>query len=188
MESIFTFKVIVTIITLLIYYPCKRLISILIMKFSTQEQRKARRVKTVIRLFNLLLAVVLIIILLTIWGVNPESVMIALTSVFTVIGVAMFAQWSLLSNITAGILLFFSFPFRIGDDIKIQDKDFPVEGKIIDIKAFCTILLSTDKERISYPNSLLLQKGIVIVDKKANRLKNQESQDKGQLAAKDNKA
>lgn len=171
MQSIFTFQVIVTLITLAVYYPCKKLIAILINKFSTKEQRRARRVKTVVRLFNLLLAVVLIIILLTIWGVKPDAVMIALTSVFTVIGVAMFAQWSLLSNITAGILLFFSFPFRIGDDIKIQDKDFPVEGKIVDIKAFCTILLSTDKERISYPNSLLLQKGIVIVDKKAKRLK-----------------
>ena len=171
MQSIFTFQVIVTLITLAVYYPCKKLIAILINKFSTKEQRRARRVKTVVRLFNLLLAVVLIIILLTIWGVKPDAVIIALTSVFTVIGVAMFAQWSLLSNITAGILLFFSFPFRIGDDIKIQDKDFPVEGKIVDIKAFCTILLSTDKERISYPNSLLLQKGIVIVDKKAKRLK-----------------
>jgi hypothetical protein len=28
--------------------------------------------------------------------------------------VYMFAQWSILSNITSGIILFFSFPFKIG--------------------------------------------------------------------------
>ena len=43
-------------------------------------------------------------------------------------GVAMFAQWSILSNITSGIILFFSFPFKIGDLILIHDKDFPIEA------------------------------------------------------------
>lgn len=174
MLSLYTTQIIVTLVAIILYYPFKKFIALLIKKFSTKEQRRDRRVKTVVRLFNLLLAIVLVVVILTIWGVQPDKALVALTSVFTVIGVAMFAQWSLLSNITAGILLFFSFPFRIGDDIKIQDKDFPVEGTIIDIQAFCTILLSSDKERISYPNSLLLQKGIVILDKKINR-KRQEN-------------
>ncbi len=169
MLSLYTTQIIVTLIAVLLFYPFKQFIASLIKRFSTKEQRKDRRVKTVMRLFDFLLAVILIVVILTIWGVEPQSAILALTSVFTVIGVAMFAQWSLLSNITAGVLLFFSFPFRIGDDIRIQDKDFPVEGTIIDIKAFCTILLSTEKERISYPNSLLLQKGIVIIDKKLKR-------------------
>ncbi|MHC5352745.1 mechanosensitive ion channel family protein [Myroides sp. LJL115] len=174
MFSLYTTEIIVTLVAIVLYYPIKKFIAVLIKKFSTKEQRRDRRIKTVVRLFNLLLAIILVVVILTIWGVQPDKALVALTSVFTVIGVAMFAQWSLLSNITAGILLFFSFPFRIGDDIKIQDKDFPVEGTIIDIQAFCTILLSSEKERISYPNSLLLQKGIVILDKKINR-KRQEN-------------
>lgn len=159
-------EVIATVITLVLYIPCRKLIGYIIRSFSTKEQRKDSRVLLIIRLFNTLLSVIFLILILTIWGVQPENFMVTLTSVFTVIGVAMFAQWSLLSNITAGILLFFSFPFRIGDTIRLQDKDFPIEAKIIDIKAFCTILLTTENEKISYPNSLLLQKGIVIVNKK----------------------
>ncbi|WP_025125943.1 mechanosensitive ion channel domain-containing protein [Myroides odoratimimus] len=159
-------EIIATVITLVLYIPCRKLIGYIIRTFSTKEQRKDSRVLLIIRLFNTLLSVIFLILILTIWGVQPENFMVTLTSVFTVIGVAMFAQWSLLSNITAGILLFFSFPFRIGDTIRLQDKDFPIEAKIIDIKAFCTILLTTENEKISYPNSLLLQKGIVIVNKK----------------------
>jgi small-conductance mechanosensitive channel len=80
-----------------------------------------------------------------------------------VVGVAMVAQWSILSNITAGIILFFSFPFRIGDIIKIHDKDFPIIGEIEDIKAFHISLLTKDGEVIIYPNNLVFQKGISIV-------------------------
>lgn len=159
-------EIIATAITLALYVPFRKLIGYIIRSFSTKEQRKDSRVLLIIRLFNTLLSVIFLIVILTIWGVKAENFMLTLTSVFTVIGVAMFAQWSLLSNITAGILLFFSFPFRIGDTIRIQDKDFPIEAKILDIKAFCTILLTADHEKISYPNSLLLQKGIVIIEKK----------------------
>ena len=47
-----------------------------------------------------------------------------------------------------------------------MDKDFPVEAEIEDIKSFYTLLRTTDGEEISYPNNLLLQKGIVIVPTK----------------------
>jgi small-conductance mechanosensitive channel len=85
------------------------------------------------------------------------------SSVFAVVGVASFAQWSILSNISAGIIIFFSYPFKIGDKIKIHDKDFPVEGEIMDVKAFYIILQSSDDELITYPNNLLMQKGISVI-------------------------
>jgi len=93
------------------------------------------------------------------------------TSILTVIGVAFFAQWSILSNITAGIIVFFSSPFRIGDTIKILDKDYPIEAKIVDIKSFYTLLKTAEGEQISLPNNLLLQKGIVIVSEEEYAIK-----------------
>jgi small-conductance mechanosensitive channel len=59
--------------------------------------------------------------------------------------------------------LFFSYPFKIGDRIKIHDKDFPVEGEIEDIKAFYVILKSSEGEMVTYPNNLLMQKGISVL-------------------------
>jgi hypothetical protein len=62
----------------------------------------------------------------------------------------MFATWSILSNITAGVILFFFFPFRIGDTIKIHDKDFPIEAEIDDINAFHVFLITAEGEKITY--------------------------------------
>ncbi|MNL27313.1 Mechanosensitive ion channel [compost metagenome] len=108
---------------------------------------------------NILVTISLIII----WGVNTEDIFFTVSSVTTVIGVAMFAQWSILSNITSGMILFFSFPFKIGDTIKIHDKDFPIEAEIEDISAFHVNLRTKEGERIIFPNNLLLQKGISIM-------------------------
>ncbi|WP_340065975.1 mechanosensitive ion channel domain-containing protein [Ascidiimonas aurantiaca] len=100
-----------------------------------------------------------------IWSVNFKDLGLLLSSVFAVLGVALFAQWSILSNVTSGIILFFSFPFKIGDRIRIQDKDFPLESQIVDIKAFYVFLRTDEGELMTYPNNLLLQKGVVIIDK-----------------------
>ena len=67
------------------------------------------------------------LILLGIWEVNPEDLAIYLASVFTIIGVAFFAQWSHLSNITAAIIIYFNHPVAIGDEITIQDEP-PLQG------------------------------------------------------------
>ena len=77
----------------------------------------------------------------------------------------MFAQWSTLSNITSGVILFFSFPYKIGDRIRIQDKDFPNEAIIEDIKAFHINLRTDEGELVTYPNNLMLQKGVVVIEK-----------------------
>ena len=117
----------------------------------------------VIKYIHLLISILAVISLIVIWGVQKNDILITLSSIATVVGVAMFAQWSILSNITSGIILFFSFPFRIGDVIKVHDKDFQFEGEIIDINAFHTDLITKDGELMVYPNNLLLQKGISII-------------------------
>jgi MscS family membrane protein len=103
------------------------------------------------------------IILIAIWGVDTKNIFLTLSSVFAVIGIALFAQWSVLSNITAGVILFFSPAYRIGNYIKILDKDLPVEAKIEDIFAFYTHLRTKEGELHIFPNNMLLQKAIQIM-------------------------
>jgi len=80
--------------------------------------------------------------------------------------VALFANWSILSNITASFILYFTFPYKIGDRIRIHDKDLPVTAVISDIKGFYTLLVTDEGEIITYPNNLLLQKGVSILQEK----------------------
>jgi len=120
------------------------------------------RFSHVIRVMNPLINTTAIVAILVVWGVDTRNLFVALSSVFAVIGVALFAQWSILSNITAGIILFFSAPFHIGDTIKILDKDMPIEAKVEDIFTFYTHLRTKDGGLHIFPNSLLLQKAIAI--------------------------
>ena len=134
-----------------------------IRKYAKSNQSLEHRTNLVIKYVNILLNSLVIITIVVIWGVKRDQLFLFTSSLFTIIGVAAFAQWSLLSNITAGIILFFSFPFKIGDHIKILDKDFPISGEIIDIKAFYILLKTDDNQFITYPNNLLMQKGISVL-------------------------
>jgi small-conductance mechanosensitive channel len=82
------------------------------------------------------------------------------TSVLAMLAVALVAQWSILSNITAGVLIFFVFPIRIGDRMEVIDGASSVQGRIVEITLFHVILEETNGQWLSYPNSVLLQKAV----------------------------
>lgn len=136
----------------------------LVKRFARSSEIIEHRSNLVIKYIHLLINILATIALIIIWGVKKDDIFLTISSITTVVGVALFAQWSILSNITSGVILFFFFPFRIGDTIKIHDKDFPIQGEIEDINAFHINLKTASGEKITYPNNLLLQKGISIVN------------------------
>lgn len=156
-------ELIATGITLLLLVILRFFFAKLVRKYARTNHTFEQRTNLVIKYIHILLNILAVIALIIIWGVNKDDILLAFSSAATVVGVAMFAQWSILSNVTSGIILFFFFPFKIGDIIKIHDKDFPIQAEIEDISAFHVNLKTTDGERITYPNNLLLQKGISII-------------------------
>lgn len=92
------------------------------------------------------------------WEISLSGLGVYFASIFTVVGVALFAHWSILSNLTASVVLFFFFPYRIGSHIKIQDGDNSIEGLILDIKMFYIEIEMEDGRIGSYPNNLAIQK------------------------------
>ncbi|MBK0368982.1 mechanosensitive ion channel family protein [Flavobacterium agrisoli] len=158
-KEIFTSVIVVILLFLLRMFFAK-----LVRNYAKNNQSIEHRTNLVIKYISILLNIIAVISLIIIWGVETKDIFFTVSSLATVIGVAMIAQWSILSNITAGVILFFSFPFKIGDTIRIHDKDFPIEAEIIDINAFHLNLRTKEGERIVYPNNLILQKGISIID------------------------
>jgi len=158
-------KIIVSAAFVVIVYPATRfIINKLIEKVAKLNLYDEVHAKMIKKIFNMLILFIVVTILISIWGVDPKNLLVALSSIFAVIGVALFAQWSILSNVTAGIVIFFSLQYKIGDKIKIHDKDFPIEATLKDIKAFYVYLETDDGEKITYPNNLILQKGVSICD------------------------
>jgi small-conductance mechanosensitive channel len=160
---------IITIITLVTYFISRALTVKIVRRFAKSNEVLEHRANLVIKYINLLIGMLALFTIIIAWGVKKDQILLFISSVFAVVGVASFAQWSILSNITAGIVLFFSYPFKIGDKIRIHDKDFPIEAEIEDIKAFYILLKSNKGELITFPNNLLMQKGISIVNEPIER-------------------
>ena len=64
------------------------------------------------------------------------------------------------------MLLFFNHPIKIGDTIKVLDKDFPIEGEVTDLSYFFVHLKTDTGEIVTIPNSILLQKSVSVIENK----------------------
>ena len=141
-------------------------------KLGVLKRAAPERAVYISKVFNLGLAVFAFLCLCFIWGVDYRSLILFSSSVLAIMGVAFVAQWSLLSNITASIIIFFTYPARIGDTIRIVDGDNSIEGKITDITLFQVLIETRNGEIVNYPNNLIVQKPLVTIpeDSRTRRL------------------
>ena len=163
--AIYQQEILVTAIALLVLLILKYLSTKAIRKIGRISDLNKARTRLIIKYVSAGLFAIGVGALIFIWNVKFKDLGLLVSSVFAVIGVALFATWSILSNITAGIILFFSFPFKIGDRIKILDGEFAEEADIMDIRAFHLYLKRDNGELVTYPNNLLLQKGVALIAK-----------------------
>lgn len=147
-------------ITLLIYVVVRILVNRNIDKIVANNALKKSRSKIIRKAIHLTTIIIFLTILLSIFGVDQSELMLFIGSVLTVIGIALFAQWSILSNITSGIIIFFNHPIKLDDTVSIIDKDFEVEGRISDIGLLFVILKTKENEQITIPNNVFIQKMI----------------------------
>ncbi len=156
-------EVVLTFVILFIGFLIHRIIIWSAMKLSTKVQRSKLRKQYLNRYIGYIIWTMVVIAIIFVWSITNDGFWVALGSTFAVVGVALFANWSILSNVTASFILYFSFPYKIGDRVRIHDKDLPLTGVIEDIKGFYTVLRTADGELVTYPNNLLLQKGVSIL-------------------------
>jgi len=100
--------------------------------------------------------------LLFVWGVNIQHVLLIGTSVITLLGVALFANWSLLSNVTAFVVLLIHPSYRRGNYLRIINLDNYYEGCISEISLFHTKLITDEREVFLFPNNALLSSPVII--------------------------
>jgi|TARA_R110000737_G_scaffold161270_1_gene189123 small-conductance mechanosensitive channel len=111
---------------------------------------------------NTFLSILGIIALIAIWSIDTKELIFFISSLITALGIAFLAQWSVLSNITASMVLFFKHPLRIGEPIKILDKDYPISGKLLKISLFFMHIELENGEHITIPNNIVLNKIISV--------------------------
>ena len=151
-------------ICLVAYFLVVRAVDATIRNLGRHKEVAASRVRYLARTANIALFVVLVFLVCLVLGVGYSEISLFLSSVFAVIGVALFAQWSILSNITASMVIFFGFPYRVGDRIKVTDADFDISGTVEEISLFHVLIRTDQGNVITYPNNLILQKPVIKLD------------------------
>ncbi len=162
-HSVFS-KLIIVISCILVFYSVSKLLNKIIHDVSLRRALGDLRVLYMTRLMNIGMMFCCVVVICLILGLGYSEISVFLSSIFAVVGVALFAQWSILSNVTASMIIFFSFPYKVNDRIRILDKDDDMRGIIVEITAFHVILRRDDGNLLSYPNSLILQKAVLRLD------------------------
>tara|TARA_R110002049_G_scaffold2846_9_gene23171 strand:- start:6015 stop:6518 length:504 start_codon:yes stop_codon:yes gene_type:complete len=160
MEFLNHFKIIESIVVFLIAFFIRLLATNSLKKIQLKFGFHKSRILVTNKIISILIYTTSIVVVAFIWGVDEKQLLVYVSSFLTILGIAFFAQWSILSNITAGIILYINYPVKIGDSITVLEKDNNITGEIRDIGAFFITLKTPNKELITLPNSIILQKNI----------------------------
>ena len=123
MEFLNHYKILESLIVFLLAFFMRLLITKSLRKIETKFGFRNTRILVTNKIISILIYITVLVVIAFIWGVDEKQLLIYISSFLTILGIAFFAQWSILSNITAGIILFVNYPVKIGDSITILEKD-----------------------------------------------------------------
>lgn len=156
----YKFQIVKTIIVIFVFLITKLVTKRIIRRVGARFKYQSGRIKITNKIAGVLLLIILAVFLIIIWGVDQSKLLIFLSTILTILGVAFFAQWSIISNITSTLIIFFNHPIKIGDSLTIMDKDYQVEGTLSDIGIFFVIIKTKEGKKITIPSNVFMQKMI----------------------------
>jgi small-conductance mechanosensitive channel len=162
----FKIQIIETLIILVSYIISYFIFKIVINNFLKKTRLERGRRKMAVRAFQLFTTIGALILLTGVWGFKQNQIALFASTILTALGIAFFAQWSLLSNITSSILIFFNHPVKLGDHIKVLHKDYHYEGEVTDLNFFFVHIRTEKNEIITIPNSHFFEKSFSVSEKK----------------------
>lgn len=168
----YKFQILTTIILLVIIFALNSLAKRAIRNFGKNSAINMNRRKIIFYLSNLIFYGLAIIAITLVWGVDLQEFSVFISSFLAIVGIGFVAQWSILSNLTASVILFFNHPLRLGDRVQVQDKDFDWTGIVEDISGFYLFMRTDDGRRITIPTNLVIQKGIEILSHNSEGIEN----------------
>ncbi|MBT0585310.1 mechanosensitive ion channel domain-containing protein [Alteromonas oceanisediminis] len=151
-----------SVILLVTYSLLTRLALPLIESKVIKSNLKSEAVKKANHITRVIAGIVFFALLLIVWGIDFSGLLLISTSLLTLTGVALFASWSLLSNVTSYFVLLFQPSFRRGNYVRIVDGDNYIEGYIAEVNLFNAKLITDEREIIVYPNNLILTRPSII--------------------------
>jgi len=155
-------RLVISLLILCAYLVIRRLIIPKLQKLIERDRLKNKTLKDAVFSLNLFIGVLGFLFILFTWGFNFRELLALSTGLVAITGVALFANWSILSNITAFFILVAHQSYQRGNYIRIIDMDNYIEGYISEINLFNTRLIGENREVITYPNNLLIARPVII--------------------------
>ncbi|HAA00808.1 MAG TPA: mechanosensitive ion channel protein MscS [Flavobacteriales bacterium] len=159
----YEYQMLETLVVVLVVIVLRAIVTRVFRRVTTAIEIEHRRAKMLGRIVRVFINVLGVIILLMIWGVDQRELFLFVSSMLTLLGIAFFAQWSLLSNITSAVLLFINHPAKVGSKIQIMDKDYPVTGTISEIGVFFITIKTIEGTTVTIPNAVFIQRMISLL-------------------------
>jgi len=163
-DGIIVQKIIYSVVTLVVIISVSQVLKMIAKKTQTAQKLHRSRYFAIKKLISFISFILFFISLVIIWGLNLNEMWGAVTGVIAMVAIAFFAVWSLIGNMLAGVIIFFTSPFKINDHIEVMPDN--ISGKVLAINTFYTLLTDTDDNYISIPNSMLFQRYIKRIKKK----------------------
>jgi len=159
--------ILATIITILIAIIAYKLLCHGVNRLSRKGLIPNQLRTTIQPIMKWLIILITMLISFGFFGISVTSFWATLSGILVLVAIGFVAVWSVLSNILCSILLVIFAPFRIGDEIEVQDPAAPItiRGKVIGINMFFTTLQGNGSDEtgveahlVRVPNNLFFQK------------------------------
>jgi hypothetical protein len=105
MNKYITFQIGITVLATIVYFFILSFIKSAVAAYGEKYKYQEKRIVYIKKFFAVSLFSILLVVISIIWGFNFRGILILSSSLFAVIGIALFASWSILSNITSGFSL-----------------------------------------------------------------------------------
>ena len=175
-----TVQLLLSVTVVVLYFIISRRIMPLLYQVIAHSNLKAEMNKRAAVVFHILLVLLLVVVLSIIWCIDIRGLLVLASSMIAVVGVALFAAWSLLSNITAFFILLGQKAFAEGMEVRVIDGGNYLEGRIVEINLFSTVLRTKDNEQVVYPNNLLISRPVIVFPKKSRTVVHNTAAEKAQ--------
>ncbi len=154
--------IVLSLVLIIIFSFFRRIINPKIEKYVTRDDLKNETLESAVFSLNIFSWLITLVLLLFIWGFDFKTFLALSTGLVALTGAALFASWSILSNVTAFFILLVHKTYKRGNYIRVIEADNYIEGYISELSLFNTKLLTEDGELIVYPNNLLIARPTII--------------------------
>lgn len=161
LETLLLLKISGTVFAIVVFLASRLILNGAINHIARTRRRHPQRVASTRRSTGIISILVLVGLLAIIWSIDFFQLVMVAGAILAAIGVAFFAEWSILSNVTISIIMFWRFPIHVGDRVGLlNDKSF--SATVTALTPFFIIMADDDGNRVTMPNTASLQQVLVI--------------------------